>query len=220
MKKINLLGLLLGVAIAPAALANGTLTLINQTPGASFGDGGELTVSSSPALSGYSRSAGTIQTFCIESGVKISVGGTYNYSLTMADHTGNSLKAGTAWLFSQFSTGTWSQYDYAQDPGNVTDAGNLQAAIWYFQGQTPDQAGFNASASNPYVIDAIGALGAGATSAATLADGVNVVSLFTASGAPAQDVLSLVTVPDGGTTVALLGFVLVGLEGLRRRFAC
>src|SRR5579863_374680 len=83
MKKINLLGLLLGVAIAPAALAN-TLTLIDQTPGASYGDGGELTVSSSPALSGYSRSAGTIQTFCIETGVPISIGGTYNYTLTLA----------------------------------------------------------------------------------------------------------------------------------------
>jgi hypothetical protein len=45
------------------------------------------------------------------------------------------------------------------------------------------------------------------------------VSLTTLAGSPNSTSFSgsITTVPDGGATVALLGFVLVGIEGLRRR---
>ena len=218
MKKAYLIGALVAVALAPAAMAN-TIT-VAQTPGAFYGQGGELTAATTPtAILGYSRSAGTFQTFCIETGVPIANGGTYTYTTSLSDHAGNSLKVGTAWLFSQFSTGTFSLYDYTKDAGNVTDAGELQAAIWEFQGQTRPAAstgvGFDPG-TNPYYQAALLANPGTTGNADTGADGVKVLVLSTPNGSPAQDLLGI-SVPDGGTTMALLGFALVGIEGLRRK---
>jgi hypothetical protein len=42
-------------------------------------------------------------------------------------------------------------------------------------------------------------------------------AVITADGAGQQSFDASASVPDGGLTVAFLGFVLVGLEGLRRR---
>src|SRR5205085_11431626 len=48
MKKISLIGILLGIAIVPAAVAN-TITG-SQTPNASFLDGGEITAITTPPV--------------------------------------------------------------------------------------------------------------------------------------------------------------------------
>jgi len=216
MKRANIFGIVVALAITPAAMAN--FISVEQTLGASFRDGGEYTARTSPIteILGLSQSPGTFQTFCLESHIFLSLDTKYSYTKTQEDHSGNSLKLGTAWLFSKFSTHSL--------PGFIDDstqAGLLQGAIWFFQGQTPNQdpAGFNDSSTNPYVIDAMTALGGSAGNASAGAFGVFMLELTDANGKPAQDLLGLTPVPDGGATIALLGLALVGFEGLRRRLA-
>jgi hypothetical protein len=191
---------------------------VEQTSGASFSDGGEFTAKTTPPeiLGLQTQGPGTFQTFCLESQVFLNVDTPYIYTKTQTDHSGNSLKMGTAWLFSKFSTDSLPGYAH-----NPTQAGLLQGAIWFFQGQTPtqDAAGFDVTANNPYVLDAVGALGASAGNASAGAFGVFVLDLNSANGAPAQDLLGIIPVPDGGATIALLGFALVAFESLRRRLA-
>ena len=228
MKKLSLLGVLLAVAITPAALA-ATITG-TQTPGAHYADGGEITaVATPPVLLGMPAPSGAsgFQTFCIESQVLFNNGATYNYSLTQSDHSGHPLSLGAAWLFAQFSAGTLSGYDYAVGNGRINSAGSLQEAIWDLQGQTIPQAFLGNptidSQAGIFVSMAQTAAGsdAAARAAANGAFGASVISLSDVTGAPAQDWLAIVqvTVPDGGTTIALLGFALVGVEALRRKLA-
>ena len=225
MKRISLIGILLGIAIAPAALA-ATITG-SQTPNASFLDGGEITaVTTPPVLLGMPGPGGppSFQTFCIESQITFNNGGTYNYSLSQTDHTGHPLTWGAAWLFAQFTAGTMPGYNYTFGSGRENSAGALQGAIWFLQGQTVPSS-FNL---DPIVGPLIG-VDVGLANAAAIAAGhsagdpsngafsVDVLSLNDLNGAPAQDWLA---VPDSGTTIALLGFVLVGIESVRRKFAC
>jgi hypothetical protein len=228
MKKLSLLGVLLAVAIAPAALA-ATITG-TQTPGAHYADGGEITaLASPPVLLGMPAPSGppAFQTFCIESQVLFNNGATYNYSLTQTDHSGHALTVGAAWLFAQFSAGTLSGYDYTIGNGRINSAGALQEALWDLQGQSiPSAFLLNPtidSQAGIFVAMAQTAAGsdAAARAAANGAFGVSVINLNTDTGAPAQDWLAIaqVTVPDGGMTIALLGFALVGVEALRRKLA-
>ena len=225
MKKTTIIGMLLGIAIVPAALAN-TITG-SQTPGAHFLNGGEITaVTTPPVQFGMPGPSGppSFQTFCIESQVGFNNGGTYLYSLSQTDHAGHPLTIGAAWLFAKFTAGTLAGYDYTFGSGRELSAGGLQLAIWQLQGQTIPS-GFLGNAT--VVADAAIDVGL-ATAAASLLGhapkdpsagmfGVNVLSLTTRDGAPAQDWLG---VPDGGTTMALLGFALVAVEGLRRKLSC
>jgi len=219
MKRANIIGTLVALAITPAAMAN--TIHVTQTPGAHFSAGGELTATTTPTeiLGPQTQGAGTFQTFCIESHVDLDVNLNYNYTKGQTDHSGNTLKLGTAWLFEQFDLGTLPGYEH-----NVTQAGLLQGAIWFFQGQTAnpasDASGYQINTSNPYVIDAMTALGASAGNSSSGAFGVVVLQLDHPSDRTVgQDLLGIVPVPDGGATIALLGLALVGFESLRRRLA-
>jgi VPDSG-CTERM motif len=219
MKRANIFGILVAMAITPAAMAN--TIHVTQTPGAHFSAGGELTATTTPTeiLGLQTQGPGTFQTFCIESHVNLDTDLNYSYTKGQTDHAGVTLKLGTAWLFDQFNHNALPGYAH-----NVTQAGLLQGAIWFFQGQTAnpasDASGYNISASNPYVIDAITALGASAGNASAGALGVVVLQLtHLPDGAAGQDLLGQVPVPDGGATIALLGLALVGFESLRRRLA-
>ena len=219
MKRANIIGTLVALAITPAAMAN--IIHVVQTPGAHFSDGGELTATTTPTeiLGPQTQGAGTFQTFCIESQIPLDVNLNYVYTKGQTDHSGNTLKLGTAWLFDMFDKGTLPGYAH-----NPTQAGLLQGAIWFFQGQiaTQDAAGFNVSTTNPYVQDALTALGgsSNADKDANGAFGVVVLQLSHPSDDKiGQDLLGLLPVPDGGATIALLGLALVGFEGLRRRLA-
>jgi|SRR6516225_2325272 len=219
MKRANIIGMLVALAITPAAMA-ATIS-VTQTPGAHFSAGGELTAKTTPTeiLGLQTQGPGTFQTFCIESHVDLATELNYTYTLGQTDHSGNTLKLGTAWLFEQFSNNSLPGYAH-----NVTQAGLLQGAIWFFQGQTAnpssDAAGYNISSSNPYVIDAVSILGASAGNASSGAFGVSVIQLSHPSdNTVGQDLLGIVPVPDGGSTIALLGLAIVGFESLRRRLA-
>ena len=222
MKRISIIGILLGIAIVPAALA-ATITG-SQTPNASFLDGGEITaVTTPPVLLGMPGPGGppSFQTFCIESQITFNNGGTYNYTMSQTDHAGHPLTWGAAWLFAQFTAGTLPGYDYTFGPGRINSAGGLQAAIWDLQLQTVPS-GFGAVSvqrANDLALANAAATLAGHSmfDAANGAFNVDVLSLSDVNGAPVQDWLA---VPDSGTTIALLGFVLVGIESVRRKFAC
>lgn len=226
MRKAYVLSTLLGFALASSAMANTIVAY--ETPDASYGGGGEFTAFANPAaVLGLPYTGGTTfgtqtgvgyQTFCIESGISFTPGQTYNYSLSQFDHNNVPLTKGTAWLFSQFSSGKLANYDYVFGAGRVATAGQLQAAIWYFQGQpTPGGFGYSGGPGNIFTDEAnaaLTALGQHAFDASGGEFGVSILSLFDGAGNPAQDMLSA---PDGGVTLLLLGGVLSGLALIRRK---
>ncbi len=161
---------------------------------------------------------GVFQTFCLESGTHITTGESYSYTSTLNDGAGNPLTLGTAWLYDQFLKGTLAGYT-----ANSTQAGLLQGALWYFQGQGEPINGFvfDISATNPYAVEAQTALSGGGFTDSTGQYNVEILDLTDAAGANVQSLLgeTAPTVPDGGSTVGLLGFALLGFEALRRKLA-
>jgi hypothetical protein len=155
-------------------------------------------------------------------------------------NSGGTVTLGTAWLYSQFAAGTLTGYNYTNTAASFgatgwasprgTDAAALQAAIWYLQGQiTFTQAG---GSTNQYLnlltaSTGSGGLGLGTLSAALASDPNNIynVEVLNVGDAAAnyqyqaQLVIAPSSVPDGGTTVMLMGIALGGLALLRRKFA-
>jgi len=192
--------------------------------------------------------APSFQTFCLElteqartpdyfvvgsSAVK---GGTSDPS-----HLYDPISYGTAWLYSQFATGVLSvplvggagNYFAPGGPSRSTEAGLLQNALWMLEQEllTTDS---RYNLSNPYYAAAVSMFGAEAAGDAPVGYlDVYVLNNFaTAAQRDAfvkdgsisgvmQDFLYLRTtaVPDGGTTMMLLGGALIGLGVLRRRFS-
>lgn len=218
----------------------------------SYSVGGEFTAITSQNFLGNGYVAETeetvhgvtgFQTFCVETGVPFSPGTQYSYELgssTASDGglagSGIPLSIGAAFLYYEFATGNLTGYNYGNtdisksNPSRLTDAGLLQAAIWYFQGKQT-YPGFDGSknepsiTSDPFYILAIDALGGTLADALAANDGtygVEILQLMNGDH-PAQAQLVLTPppppvprVPDGGTTVMLLGGALAGLQILRR----
>ncbi len=164
------------------------------------------------------------ETFCMQVAVEFNPTQTYNYTLGQSMMLGNSvqpLTQGAAYLYYLFATGNpLLGYDYVNPANRLADAGLLQAAIWDLEGgQGWSGDPFNPS-TNPYYLLALSNFGglAGADAPSNGSFGVDVMLLTDANGAPAQDQLVLVGVPDGGTTVMLLGLGFGGLALAGRRF--
>jgi hypothetical protein len=183
------------------------------------------------------------QTFCVQTGVDFTPGTIYNYTYSLSS-IGNpdnfALSEGAAWLYSQFAQGTLANYDFANtgtgtstsSPGlgatRTTDAGALQAAIWYLQGGQTYSGYPNGGAGNLYYNEAVAALGASAVDApATLStdSGVEILNITT-GGQAAQNQLIYFgsgsgntppTAPDSGTTLALLALSLAGLAAFAHK---
>jgi len=218
-------GLILAAAAAAVtADALGDTISAQQTPGADYSFGGEFTAITTPAvLLGLPAPSGApgFQTFCIESEVDFTPGAPLNYALTQSDHAGNPLSLGTAWLFSEFSTGTLSGYNYTIGAGRIDSAKNLQAALWILQGETLPAPFVGLGAADV-------ALATAATSGNELkpslgAYDVQVLALVNArTGASSQDLLGfggvpISGVPEGGQTLALLSVGMACTVGLRAR---
>jgi hypothetical protein len=218
MRKLLLTTILTGCMGASVALAIPSSGLITITGGNfEYSNGGEFTAT----VAGFP----SFQTFCIEIQHEFSLGGTYDYTLGQDTHgappagAAPKLNLGTAWLYSQFGRG-------AITITSTTQAGEFQAALWYFQDQgvNPNGAfsgpGFlDGNPGNAYTDAAITALtgmGLDAMDASNGRFGTQIIESSSANGAPAQDWLQ---VPDGGTTVVLLGMGLMGLVLVSRRFA-
>jgi hypothetical protein len=221
-------GALLGMSlIAPNTSAD---TVVLTQNAYSFSVGGEFnTVTSQDFLGDYSSLdilnnglGNGFQTFCVESTVDFNPGDTYTYVLSDVDSSGRQLSEGAAFLYWEFGKGILPGYDYADAATRNTDAGILQAAIWWFQDQTI-LSGYPSPTNNAYYEYAVGALGlSSADSANNGLLPVDVLQMWDANNNPAQNQLVLVpTAPDNCAAAELLGIGLAGLALIsRRKRAC
>jgi hypothetical protein len=222
------LGLLVGVLVATCSGANPYVIINWVDP---HGTDGEFTMTAT----GGQLNGATFKTFCIETSEYIGYPtcGPYNYTITDAasgqgTDKSDPLSIGAAWLYSQFRAGTLADY-YNTDPTTyILNQNTLQAAFWWLEDET-QPSGFPYDLSNingnKFLIAANNALhfytsgtllklkdDAGANNY-----GVKVLHLTTLDGGRAQD--QLCYVPDGGVTMALFGFAILGLSAVGRRFS-
>jgi hypothetical protein len=234
-------------------MANG-LTYINGNAysySANGEEAGEFQITGAAATSYASYynpvsvvSAGSFETFCLETGVNVNLGGSYYAGLSqttagIGTGSGLALSLGAAWLYQQFALGDLTTanhdyYDYANNQAGVNsrnaDAGMLQAAIWALQGGQSVSGWPGPLSSNPYYQEAITHFGSltSADAAENGSLGVSVLVLTNCSGNGISQNQLVYTgtpttngtpTPDGGTTATLLGMSLGGLSlfGLRRK---
>ncbi len=208
----------------------------------SYDVGGEFTAYTTQNFAANYASVATLnggfETFCIESTVDFYPGSTYTYDLSSTDSQGRQLTEGAAFLYYEFATGQLAGYDYntantyVDRSARKTDAGMLQAAIWWLQGKQYYNDGsyqIPTMNNNIYYNLALSALGSAATNANDGTYGVDVLQMWNGSAA-AQNQLVLLpsqggngggnssAVPDGGLTAGLLGFGMVGMMLLQIRY--
>ena len=216
LKKLILTCLVAAAMAAPSAFAVSTVTL-SDGPGNT--GGGEFNATTS--------ANGNFVTFCLEYSEHIQMGVQYYYQLSTATTANKDpISLATAWLYNQFLNGTLAGYDYTPDIGSEVghrnSANALQRAIWFLE----DETGGNGYGNSAYVLAALLATGVdGKTTAANGAYGVKVMNMWQNydprtgeySGAK-QD--QIIRVPDGGTTLAMLGmsmgFVAFASRRMRR----
>ncbi len=247
MKRLCLFAGLVGVLAVPAVQAQMQITLYQDIY--SYSDGGEFNavpnanlLSVNPTLAGYAPATADLaagnpnfQTFCIETGEYFYPGTTYNVTISdeiMYDGrqspNGEPITVGTAWLYSQFTAGTLSGYDY-NDSGRTVSAGDLQQAIWYLQGeQTSLINGGSGADGTIFYNAAVSALGGTINNAANGAYGVVALNLWVpnpdgSNGAGAQDQLMVVpelsAVPEpGAVSFGLLILLPLGMKKVRAFF--
>jgi hypothetical protein len=215
MKKTILTGLLM---LGTSTLLANTLTLDwapNHSP-----SGGEFIIT--PAGSDPFRS------FCIERNEHVNpFGNTYTYvenNQAVGGGLGgphpDPISIGTAWLYRQFRDGTLGSYDTS----NTANQSDLQNAFWWLEQEigTLDIDGNPEPAYDPttnlYLSEALTALGGTLAGLQADADGaynVGVYNLYNLDGTLAQDQLALV--PDGGSTLLMLGLGLTGFAFVSRK---
>lgn len=229
MKRLVLVLLLLAGLASPALAGN--LTLAPGYGPYHKGSGGEFTftpVGGWLDLSGYSSRTtgqggygGSFQTFCLEMNEYILEGSSYVGSLGPEANLGGGgpnpdpVSQGTGWLYSQFASDNWQAgltYDYTSARSN---AAALQEAIWFLEQEISSYSG-----TNIYINAAILRFGTiGNAMGGHASDfGVSALNLTDSAGNRKQDQLHYAPVPDGGTTLMLLGGALIGLGALRRKF--
>ncbi len=173
-------------------------------------------------------SGGGFQVFCIEETETFSPGTEYQafvsdkavFGAGGALNGSDILSQGTAYLYSLFVRGTLPGYTYTTGINRVQSAGLLQQAIWYLEGEA------GASLSAAYQALLINRFGSVANAKADITStaqfGVGVMQLWDkgqvgVNGYQHQDML--VSVPDGGLTVILLGVAVACLVLISRRMS-
>jgi hypothetical protein len=129
---------------------------VTRTGGYYSGNGGEFTLKPSAELAWVLNcygpksqvSADTFQTFCVETREYVSSGGTYDAVINREAITGDGRWPGepagpgggdlispeTAYLYTNFCSGTLTGYDYSPGPGaRPASAAALQQAIWHLE---------------------------------------------------------------------------------------
>lgn len=146
---------------------------------------------------------------------------------------GDPISAGTAWLYSQFASGALTGYNFDDIGGTRSaDAGTLQNALWWLENEDPAYHGIDNlgdAAANEFLDLLVSEAGfasiadAQSTDAAVGENGVWVINHIRTTSNGVVDHQShlyyntgRVNVPDGGTTVMLLGLALGGLGVTRR----
>jgi len=191
----------------------------NLIAGLNYGDTGNISVAGTGAPGGggplfvHTSGLGNFYTFCLEvnehySGATMYTinSGAINGGISTAPTgtaTFDPVSLGTAYLYSQFLGGTLgavSGYNTAAEIG-----AGVQQAIWYLEGETTTENGFNYGVRNGYVDLAITGLGK-SNDADVEADAngygqVVVLNLTDANGGLHQDVLAA-AVPEPSTIIA------------------
>ncbi len=227
-----LLTLLVGAAfsavILPHASAN-TMQVTMNYGSRHSGSGGEFNASGPdfvPATMGYTANTivnGGFETFCVEENEYFNPGSTYYYAISQGAINGgvgggnpDPVSLGTAWLYLHFAQGNLAGYTYTTGAGGDASAADLQATIWWLEGEQANNP--NNTFSNAVITQFGSAAGAMADNNGFY--GVGVLNLWGDIGHTqlAQDQLVLIPgVPDGGTTAILLGFGLLGLFLFNRK---
>ncbi len=235
MKKLVLAIGLAGVLAVPTAQATLQVAM-TRVPGTFSGFGGEFqaTANTDSGWSAYNIVPGSsFQTFCLETGENIMPPYTADVVVNNTSAvwggvgpTGDPISKATAWLFSQFASGSLSGYDYTVGSGRATDAGNLQKAIWWLEQESSAYSGIGdteadaASADNEWLDLAKAQLGyatylAMRTDNANGAYGVRVMNLYDLNGDRAKDMLM---VPEPTTILAGALLLLPFAASTIRRF--
>lgn len=226
--------LLCSVLASRALAATLTLSTNAYSNGNGLGGGEYTAISSTLSNSNYSLLAiaglGGVETFCLEYGEHFTSGGVYNYTISNAATAGSGgavngqdpLSKASAWLYSQFATGTLANFNYGA--GRSASNNDLQLAFWFFEDETQviggSYASYGVSSNNVFINAAVAQFGsvAAAKSDAGGAYGVSVLNLTTGTQQnQSQLYYTGNTVPDGGSTALFLGLSVIGLLGLRRR---
>lgn len=234
--------LIAAIAVSLATVTQvGALTVnVNALAGYHLGSGGEFNVNPITGV-GYAPSVlvgGGFETFCVAQNVSIAVPGTYDATvdangtyISALPGTTKTISMGTAYLYQQFATGVLNHYNYT--PGSNGSANpatwlradaayQLQLAIWALEG-TYSYPNFTV---NVFLNDIIGGGKQFASLAAAMAAnnsggfGVGTLRLTTIGGqnpgTPVQGMLTLL--PDGGTTLMLMGIGFSSLALVSRKF--
>jgi hypothetical protein len=215
----NMMGMAAGILMASASLAGANSFVLTQNA-YSYDVGGEYSAATTDDFvakyAGVATVNGEFETFCVETTVVAYPGLSYSYTLSDQDSQGRALSEGAAFLYYEFATGQLAGYDYADPSLRLADAGELQAAIWAFQGnQTYGQ--YPPLATDPFYELAINTFGTvGANSANNGRYDVDVLQLWDGSTA-AQNQLVLTGVPDSPSTSGMLALACAGLVFLARR---
>ena len=184
------------------------------------------------------------ESFCLEYNEYLEQGRLYSATVGLAAIGGgvggavngqDLISRGTAWLYSQFARGTLADYIYTplgSGPtggydGRKDSAKQLQDAIWYLENEiTLSSTGISANLFLQQVKNQFGDLANAAADSQPYEFGVAVLNLkadvagqnYTqnySNGLNAQS--QLIYVPDGGTTLLLLGMGMGGLAMVSRR---
>jgi len=233
---IGLLGFLT-IAAAPNLMA---LSVDLQQGPYSYGIGGEFVAAApagDPGLANYLQYYSSLTqytgnngyygfaTFCDEYNEEFIPGNTY--SVTLGPNAmyggqppnGNPISKGTAYLYYLFATGNQS-FGYNWNPADrAASAGQLQNAIWWLENEGPSGP-LAYDPNNTFENLVISKFGSAANAMADNDNLFPVEVMVLGQPGQVQDQLILTgTVPDGGTTLMLLGAAFGGIALFKRRFS-
>lgn len=218
-----------GSSFAGASTLKLNTTSFSQVGGVFAVTNSDLDISSYSNLAMFQSVSGNnglgFGTFCLEYSEPFNPGQTFDYTIASYANAGgvggqtspgqDPISKGTAWLYSQFATGTLADYLYAGTTAQrKASALELQNAFWFLEDEG------QGSESNTYVALAIDHFSS-LSSAKAASDGlfgVQVLNL-TQNGVRKQSQLYYHQAPEAGATAAMIGLGFVALIGLRRKLS-